>query len=152
MPRFLMHETGVHYVDTFRYLLGPPDGVYADLRRLNPAIRGEDAGLFVLDYAGGARAVFDGNRLLDFPTDDPRRTFGTATLEGTEATLELAGDGRAAPAPPRRARWRGPAGPRVTGPASPATACMPSRPMRSTAWPRAARPRRRRAAISTCWR
>ncbi|TFL17908.1 Gfo/Idh/MocA family protein [Jannaschia formosa] len=93
MPRLLIHETGVHYLDVFRYLLGPPDGIYADLRRLNPAIRGEDAGLVVLDYGGGARAVLDGNRLLDFETDDPRRTFGTALLEGTEGTLRLTGDG-----------------------------------------------------------
>ncbi|WP_371154486.1 Gfo/Idh/MocA family protein [Jannaschia sp. 2305UL9-9] len=93
MPRFLIHETGVHYIDTFLYLLGAPDGVYADLRRLNPAIRGEDAGIFVFDYANGCRAMFDGNRLLDFDTDQTRRTFGEALLEGTDATLTLSGDG-----------------------------------------------------------
>ncbi|WGH79042.1 Gfo/Idh/MocA family protein [Jannaschia ovalis] len=93
MPRLLIHETGVHYLDTFRFLLGEPEGLYADLRRLNPAIRGEDAGLVVLDYGGGVRALFDGNRLADFDTDDPRRTFGDAVLEGEEATLTLTGDG-----------------------------------------------------------
>ncbi|UWQ17192.1 Gfo/Idh/MocA family protein [Jannaschia sp. M317] len=93
MPRLLIHETGVHYIDTFRYLLGAPDGVYADLRRLNPVIRGEDAGQFIFDYSSGARAVFDGNRLLDFDTDNTRRTFGEALLEGTEGTLTLTGDG-----------------------------------------------------------
>lgn len=93
MPRLLIHETGVHYIDTFLYLLGRPDGVYADLRRLNPAIRGEDAGTFIFDYGSGARALFDGNRLLDFDTDTPRRTFGEALLEGTEGVLSLSGDG-----------------------------------------------------------
>ncbi|MEM9797399.1 MAG: Gfo/Idh/MocA family oxidoreductase [Pseudomonadota bacterium] len=93
MPRFLIHETGVHYLDVFRYLLGDPDGLYADLRRLNPAIRGEDAGLIILDYGDGCRAVMDGNRLLDFDTDDPRRTFGEALLEGEDGTLSLGGDG-----------------------------------------------------------
>ena len=93
MPRFLIHETGVHYLDTFRYLLGEPAGLYADLRRLNPAIAGEDAGLVILDYADGARALLDGNRLLDFDTDDPRRTFGTAILEGEAGTVALTGDG-----------------------------------------------------------
>ena len=44
MPRFLVRETAVHWVDTFRFLLGNPLSVYADLRRLNPAIAGEDAG------------------------------------------------------------------------------------------------------------
>nr|WP_281493969.1 Gfo/Idh/MocA family oxidoreductase [Jannaschia sp. S6380] len=93
MPRFLIHETGVHYLDTFRFLFGEPDGIYADLRRLNPAIRGEDAGHVILDYGTGQRAMLDGNRLVDFETDDPRRTFGEAWLEGDEAVLHLAGDG-----------------------------------------------------------
>ncbi|MEM7641695.1 MAG: Gfo/Idh/MocA family oxidoreductase [Pseudomonadota bacterium] len=93
MPRLLIHETGVHYLDTFRYLLGEPDGIYADLRRLNPAIRGEDAGHVILDYGPGARAVLDANRCADLDTDDARRTFGDATLEGEDATLTLAPDG-----------------------------------------------------------
>ena len=93
MPRFLIHETGVHYLDCFGYLLGPPDGVYADLRRLNPAIRGEDAGHVLLDYGTGARALLDGNRLLDFDTDETRRTFGEALLEGDAGTVALTGDG-----------------------------------------------------------
>ncbi|WP_179380568.1 Gfo/Idh/MocA family protein [Jannaschia marina] len=93
MPRLLIHETGVHYIDTFLYLLGPPDGVYADLRRLNPAIRGEDAGHVIFDYGTGMRAVLDGNRLLDFDTDDTRRTFGEALLEGEDGAITLTGDG-----------------------------------------------------------
>ncbi|MEM8824792.1 MAG: Gfo/Idh/MocA family oxidoreductase [Pseudomonadota bacterium] len=93
MPRLLIHETGVHYLDTFRYLLGEPDGIYADLRRLNPAIQGEDAGHVILDYDHGARAVLDANRCADLETDEPRRTFGDAMLEGEEATLTLTPDG-----------------------------------------------------------
>ncbi|KIT16166.1 Gfo/Idh/MocA family protein [Jannaschia aquimarina] len=93
MPRFLIHETGIHYLDVFRYLLGDPDGIYADLRRLNPSIRGEDAGLVVLDYGSGARAVLDGNRLADHPSDDTRRTFGELLAEGEDGTIELTGDG-----------------------------------------------------------
>ena len=40
MERFLVHETAIHFIDTFRYLLGEPESVYADLQRLNPAILG----------------------------------------------------------------------------------------------------------------
>ncbi|MEL6476334.1 MAG: Gfo/Idh/MocA family oxidoreductase [Pseudomonadota bacterium] len=94
MERFLVHETGVHWIDTFRYLLGPPDWVWADLRRLNPAIVGEDAGLLVFGYGDGRRAVFDGNRLADHAADDRRRTMGTCLVEGIEATARLDGDGR----------------------------------------------------------
>lgn len=92
-PRLLVRETAVHWIDTFRYLLGDPVGVYADLRRENPVIAGEDAGYILFDYASGARALFDGNRLLDHKTPNGRLTFGEALLEGTDATLTLAGDG-----------------------------------------------------------
>lgn len=94
MPRLLIHETGVHWIDTFRFLLGEPEAVYADLRRLNPVIRGEDAGYIIFDYPGGVRALFDGNRLLDHSSDSGRTTFGEALLEGTRGTLTLDGDGR----------------------------------------------------------
>ncbi|MDX8354120.1 Gfo/Idh/MocA family oxidoreductase [Cognatiyoonia sp. IB215182] len=93
MKRFLIHETGMHWIDTFRYLLGPPHAVYADLRRVNPVIAGEDAGLVVFDHAGGVRAVFDGNRSVDHAADNPRRTMGEAVFEGSAGVLTLRGDG-----------------------------------------------------------
>ncbi|MEM1365365.1 MAG: Gfo/Idh/MocA family oxidoreductase [Pseudomonadota bacterium] len=93
MPRFLVHETAVHLLDVFRYLMGEPKWVWADLRTLNPAIAGEDAGLIILGYSDGRRAVFDGNRLADHRADDRRRTMGEALLEGSDATIELNGFG-----------------------------------------------------------
>jgi D-apiose dehydrogenase len=44
MPQLLVRETGVHFVDTFRYLMGEVRGRHRALRRLNPVIAGEDAG------------------------------------------------------------------------------------------------------------
>lgn len=93
MPRFLIHETGVHYLDLFSWLLGPPAGVYADLRRLNPAIAGEDAGHVILDWANGARALWDADRLAEPEPGPPRLTFGTARVEGEAGTLLLRPDG-----------------------------------------------------------
>ena len=93
MDRFLVHETAVHLVDTFRYLLGNPLSVYADLRRVNLAIAGEDAGYILFDHPGGVRALFDGNRHLDHAADNMRRTMGEALIEGTEGAICLQGDG-----------------------------------------------------------
>lgn len=93
MERFLVHETAVHWVDTFRYLLGEPQAVYADLRRINPVIAGEDAGHVMFTYLNGTRALFDGNRHLDHAADNHRRTMGEALVEGTAGTLRLTGDG-----------------------------------------------------------
>ena len=45
MPLFLVRETAVHFIDTFRYLMGEVVAVTARLRRLNPVIAGEDSGL-----------------------------------------------------------------------------------------------------------
>jgi predicted dehydrogenase len=94
MPRFLVHETAVHLLDVFRFLWGQPEAVFADLRRLNPAIAGEDAGLIILRYADGRRALFDGNRLVDHAAANPRLTMGELLAEGTEGTLRLDGAGR----------------------------------------------------------
>ena len=93
MERFLVHETGVHYVDTFRYLLGEIRSVYADLRKMNPIIAGEDAGHIIFDFGNGVRGVYDADRNLDHASDDMRRTFGEAILEGTKGTITLEGDG-----------------------------------------------------------
>ena len=92
MEKFLVHETAIHLVDTFRYLFGDVNSVYADLRKCNPVIAGEDAGLIIFDMANQVRAVFDGNRLLDHAAKNRRTTMGEMRIEGTKASLRLDGD------------------------------------------------------------
>jgi len=94
LERFLIHETGIHWVDVFRFLFGEPEAVFADLRRLNPVIAGEDSGLFLMRYANGFRAIFDGNRLADHAAEDRRLTMGEFVIEGSRASLRLDGDGQ----------------------------------------------------------
>lgn len=94
MPKFLVHETAIHWIDLFRAMFGEPDGVYADLRRLNPAITGEDAGVILLDYADGRRALYDGNRLVDHIAEDRRRSMGDLLVEGDAGVLRVDGEGR----------------------------------------------------------
>jgi len=94
MKRFLIHETGIHFIDTFRYLLGEVGEVFADLRRLNPAIAGEDAGVVLFRFRDGARGAFDGNRLAEMQAQNPRLTLGELWLEGADARLRLDGNGR----------------------------------------------------------
>lgn len=94
MPQLLVRETGVHFIDTFRYLLGEVRAVTARLRRLNPAIRGEDAGVIVFEFDAQRTGLFDGNRLSDHVAEDPRRTMGEMWLEGSRGVLRLDGDAR----------------------------------------------------------
>lgn len=94
MPKFLVHETAIHLVDTFRFLFGEPRSVYAQLRRCNPAIKGEDAGIIVFDFPKSIQAVFDGNRLLDHSATNTRRTMGELEIIGTQAELRLDGEAK----------------------------------------------------------
>lgn len=94
MPRLLVYETGVHFIDTFRYLGGEIDGVYAVLRRLNPVIEGEDTGLVVFEFQGGAVGVWDANRYNEPNDPDPRFTFGEFLVEGDGGSIRLHLDGR----------------------------------------------------------
>jgi predicted dehydrogenase len=94
MRRFLVHETSIHWIDTFRFLMGEVTAVYAALRKINPAIAGEDAGYVVFDFASGATGLFDGNRLNDHVAANPRRTMGEMWLEGEAGVLRLDGDAR----------------------------------------------------------
>ncbi len=93
MERFLVHETAVHLVDVARYLIGPVESVWADLRRHNPVIAGEDAGIVVLSFGGNVRGIIDGNRNSDHVAENRRRTMGEMVIEGENGVLELDGDG-----------------------------------------------------------
>lgn len=94
MDRFLVHETAIHFVDVFRFLCGEVAAVTAALRRVNPAIAGEDAGFILFDFDSGARGLFDGNRLADHAAENRRLTMGEMMIEGSAGTLRLDGDGR----------------------------------------------------------
>ena len=92
-PRLLIYETGVHFVDTFRYLFGPIESVYARLRRLNPVIKGEDAAQVIFAFEGGATAILDANRYNENEAANPRYTFGEMRIDGERGHLELGYDG-----------------------------------------------------------
>ncbi len=88
-PRLLIYETGVHFIDTFRYLLGEAREVYAHLRRLNPVIRGEDAGQVFFKFENGATAILDANRYNEVESGNPRYTFGRMRVDAAGGHLEL---------------------------------------------------------------
>ena len=94
MPRLLIYETGVHFVDTFRYLAGEVESAHAILRRLNHVIAGEDSGLVTLRFANGAIGVWDANRFNESTDANPRFTFGEFLVEGNLGSVRLYGDGR----------------------------------------------------------
>ncbi|MEM9028285.1 MAG: Gfo/Idh/MocA family oxidoreductase [Pseudomonadota bacterium] len=92
MPRFLVHETAIHLIDTFRFLFGEIESVTAALRKLNPVIAGEDAGIILFEFKSGARGLFDGNRLVDHKAKNHRLTMGELLIEGSGGSLRMDGD------------------------------------------------------------
>lgn len=93
-PRLLLYETGVHFIDTFRFLLGEVTRVYAQVRRLNPVIRGEDAGQLLLTFENGATALWDANRYNEVETEFPRYTFGQLRVDASLGHLTMDVDSR----------------------------------------------------------
>ena len=94
MPKLLVFETGVHFVDVFRYLAGEIRQVYAALRRHNPAIVGEDAGVMLFEFHNGATGVWDASRYNESLVADPRYTFGEFLVEGPAGSLRVDEQGR----------------------------------------------------------
>ena len=93
MPRLLIHETGVHLIDVFRYLGGEIEKVWADLEQLNEVIAGEDAGFVHLTFESGATAVWDANRFNESHDAEPRYTFGQMWVEADGGSITLSPDG-----------------------------------------------------------
>lgn len=92
MKRFLIFETLVHFLDTFRFLCGEVARVYCRTSRVNPAIAGEDCAVIHLDFENGAQGLIDANRISGpLPLS---ATFGTLRVEGDRAMLRMNEDGR----------------------------------------------------------
>jgi predicted dehydrogenase len=93
MPRFLIFETGVHFIDVYRYLGGEITKVFARLRRLNPVIKGEDCAIVLFEFASGARGLWDADRFHESAASNPRYTFGRFVLEGDAGALRIDEEG-----------------------------------------------------------
>lgn len=94
MHKMLIHETGIHFIDTFRYLAGDITGVYARLKNLNKNIKGEDFAWVHFDFSSGAMGMFDANRFNENTSENPRLTFGEMLIEGNQGSLRLYDTGK----------------------------------------------------------
>ncbi len=91
--KLLIYETGVHFIDTFRYHAGEVTSAYALLKRLNPVIKGEDSCLMVLNFENNAHAIWDANRYNENNFDEPRYTFGEYLIDGSKGSIRLYSNG-----------------------------------------------------------
>lgn len=92
--KLLIYETGIHFIDTFRYHAGEVKNVFAILKQLNPVIKGEDAGLMILNFENSATALWDANRYNENNLKNPRYTFGEYLIDGSKGSIRLYSDGK----------------------------------------------------------
>lgn len=88
MPKLLVYEMMIHYIDGVRYLMGDVESVYARMTRVNPLIAGEDHALVVLGHIGGPTTSIDASWAS--PAErQPRLGAGDMLLEGRDGSLHL---------------------------------------------------------------
>lgn len=99
MPKLLFYEMGAHWFDTWRFLFGTPNRLYAEMGRVSPHIVGEDTGIVVLGhngFFGFLDASWATRQKLDRPLGD---SVGAVHLEqlsidGERGTIKMYTDGR----------------------------------------------------------
>ena len=93
-PRLLVYENGIHFIDTYRFVAGEIEEVYAVLKKLNPVIAGEDCAVVIFRFASGATGIWDANRYNECHFENPRYTFGEFLLDASGGSIRLYLDGR----------------------------------------------------------
>jgi D-apiose dehydrogenase len=91
MPRLLIYETLVHHLDTARFLFGDVASVYAEARRINAHIAGEDQAILTVTHGSGLVGAIDGHRFAEYVRDSP--VLGDVLIEGDAGYLTVAGTG-----------------------------------------------------------
>lgn len=100
MPNLLLYEMGVHYLDTFRFIFGEPESLFARTHQISRDVAGEDAYVVVLNYNGLTATIQNSWASLQVPGFDtppvtePFRPPPIFEIEGTGGTLLLSADRR----------------------------------------------------------
>jgi predicted dehydrogenase len=88
MPRLIVYEMYIHWIDCARYLLGEIETIYARAGRVNPAIVGEDWAVLLNGHVGGATSLIESSWANQTDTPVIRRE-GDVLLEGADGALHF---------------------------------------------------------------
>jgi predicted dehydrogenase len=98
MPRLAVYELGVHFLDTFRFLFGEPETIFARLHHVSPHVKGEDVQLITLGYRHMTALIQHSWASVPVPMVDTSPELHDypppprLEIEGTEGTLILQAD------------------------------------------------------------
>jgi predicted dehydrogenase len=91
LPQMILFDTGIHYIDTLRFLLGDIRQVYGRVAHVSPLVRADDRGLVILDFTSGAVGIVDLSWSTHVAEGKPRLVRGNLdpfVIEGDEGTIE----------------------------------------------------------------
>ena len=91
MPRLLILETLVHFLDTARFLFGEIEEIYCQTEQINPVIAGEDLAVMLVRHQSGLHGAIDGHRFAEPDQEGP--AMCDARMEGLDNVLTLRGGG-----------------------------------------------------------
>lgn len=86
--RFIVEDLGIHSLDIARFLLGDVTRLTARLRRVNPAIRGEDVATMLLDHENGTTSIVDCSYATKLAVEPFPETL--VEIDGSEGSIRLA--------------------------------------------------------------
>jgi len=94
MPRLVIYEMGIHFLDTMRYLFGEPQRLSATIGNASSEIAGEDNAVALVSYENMV-AIMDIS-WASIPTYSKADAVSWAvmTIEGEGGTMHLSPDGR----------------------------------------------------------
>jgi len=86
--RFIVEDLGIHALDVARFLFGDVLNISARIKRVNPAIKGEDVATMLLDHGQGVASIVD----CSYATQLEQELFPQTLIEidGTQGSLRLA--------------------------------------------------------------
>lgn len=93
MPRLVIYELGIHYLDTLRYLFKEPKSVYARARRVCRQITGEELAVLVLGIEDLTAVIDLSWASVPSYEHDQGFSWGEYRIEGDKGTLYLRKDG-----------------------------------------------------------
>ena len=91
LPQMIIFDNGIHLIDALRFLLGDITQVYGRTAHVSPLVRGDDRGLVVMDFVGGATGIVDMSYSTVVAEGTPRAVRGNLdplVIEGEEGTIE----------------------------------------------------------------
>jgi predicted dehydrogenase len=85
--RFVILDLGIHLIDVARFLFGDVVTLAARTGTINPAVRGEDTAMLLLDHAGGAVSIVDTSFYAHRDPSPFPQTF--IEIDGDKGSIQL---------------------------------------------------------------